>query len=111
MSTSPRVRLTTTTVRVLDMLMSADPDEPPWGYRICEETGLGSGTVYPILERLEKAEWIAGRWETSQPEDRPSRRFYTITERGAREYAAAVAAKRSRHRWVPLPIHPRGGTA
>lgn len=96
MSTSPRVRLTTTTVKVLDMLISADPDAPPWGYRICEETGLGSGTVYPILERLEKANWIAGRWETGQPDDRPSRRFYAVTEMGGREYTAASAGKRRR---------------
>ena len=91
MSGTSRVRLTTTTVKVLDLLMSADPDDPPWGYRICEETGLGSGTVYPILERLEKANWIAGQWETGQPDDRPSRRFYNLTEIGSREYAAAAS--------------------
>lgn len=108
--TTPHVRLTTTTIKVLDMLLAANPDDPPWGYRICEETGLGSGTVYPILERLEKANWIAGRWETGQPEDRPSRRFYSLTDTGSREYAAALAAKGKRRGWMP-GLHPRGGTA
>jgi PadR family transcriptional regulator PadR len=110
MSTSPRVRLTTTTVTVLDMLLAADPDHPPWGYRICEETGLGSGTVYPILERLEKVGWIAGRWETDQPDDRPSRRFYSVTETGSREYAAAIAVRRRRLGRMSGRVHPRGGT-
>jgi PadR family transcriptional regulator PadR len=87
-----RIRLTTPTRLVLDILMAAG-DEPPWGYRICELAGLGSGTVYPILERLEEAGWIEGTWEADQPGDRPRRRFYAITGTGRVSYAAALAGR------------------
>jgi PadR family transcriptional regulator PadR len=109
MSTPSRLRLTTSTRLVLDVLMAADLDDPPWGYRICEQAGLGSGTVYPILERLEQAGWVAGRWETGQPADRPRRRFYTVTGTGRQEYPAALAARRTR-RWQFARPRPSGGT-
>lgn len=112
MGQARRIRLTTPTRMVLDVLMSASPDEHLWGYRLCQEAGLGSGTVYPILERLEQAGWIEGHWETGQPTDRPRRRFYTITGTGRVEYAAAMA-KRQRQGWTaPGTLgrpHPRGG--
>ena len=48
----PRIRMTTPVRMVLDALAHADPDAPLWGYKLTEVTGLGSGTIYPILERL-----------------------------------------------------------
>lgn len=93
------LRFTTATRLVLDVIMSASDEEPAWGYRIIEEAGLGSGTVYPILERLEDAELIEGAWELSPPPERPARRVYTITGAGrvwydqhARRPARAVLA-------------------
>ncbi|MFB9660096.1 PadR family transcriptional regulator [Glycomyces mayteni] len=91
-----RIRLTTTTRLVLDALLDADPGDPPWGYRLCEITGLGPGTVYPILERLETAGWVAGTWEHPKPDDRPARRTYTVTGTGRLAYAEAKAAKAHR---------------
>jgi PadR family transcriptional regulator len=108
MSSPSRLRLTTSTRLVLDVLMAADPDDLPWGYRICEQAGLGSGTVYPVLERLERAGWIAGRWEIGQPTDRPRRRFYALTGTGQQEYTAALAARRTR-RWQLARPRPSGG--
>lgn len=98
----PRIRLTMPTRAVLDLLLAADVDDPPWGYRICELAELGPGTVYPILERLEEAGWIFGKWENADPKDRPKRRTYTLTDAGGREYAAALAKKRRPNRlsWV-----------
>jgi PadR family transcriptional regulator, regulatory protein PadR len=106
MTETPRVRLTLPTRLLLDVLLAATPDDPPWGYRICEATGLGSGTVYPILERLEQAGWIEGSWEVDQPEDRPPRRFYQLTGLGRTEYAAARAKRRNPH-WL---LGPQGKT-
>jgi DNA-binding MarR family transcriptional regulator len=98
---TPAIRLTTPTWMVLDVLIAA-ADDPPWGYRICEEAGLGSGTVYPILERLEEAGWIEGAWETGQPASRPRRRFYTLTSAGRAGYSAAIARRQNRTRaWLP----------
>jgi PadR family transcriptional regulator len=93
---------------VLDVLIAAG-DDPPWGYRICEDAGLGSGTVYPILERLEEAGWIEGTWETGQPANRPRRRFYSLTGAGRAEYSAALTRRQNRTRaWR---LRPHGDTA
>ena len=93
-----KIRLTMPTMAVLDLLLTANIDDPPWGYRICEEAGLGPGTVYPILERLEEAGWITGTWESSEPGDRPKRRTYQISDLGKRAYATALERKRPRVR-------------
>jgi DNA-binding PadR family transcriptional regulator len=45
---------------------------------------LNPNTIYPLLRELESGGLIEGRWE--HPEKR-SRRLYTVTDRGAREYA------------------------
>lgn len=55
-----------------------------YGYgmiRHLEEAGYAveENTLYPLLRRLEKNEWIRSEWDVS--EDRP-RKFYTITEKG-----------------------------
>ena len=82
----------TTPVRmVLDALAHAKPDAPLWGYKLTELTGLGSGTVYPIMERLESGGYVSAQVETPRPADRPPRRFYELTGTG-RELAAAVPA-------------------
>ncbi|MEU3683738.1 MarR family winged helix-turn-helix transcriptional regulator [Streptomyces sp. NPDC030592] len=38
-----------------------DAPAPPTGLEICRATGKGSGTVYPILDRLGRAGWIGSR--------------------------------------------------
>lgn len=88
---------------VLDVLIS-NADDPLWGYRICEEAGLGSGTVYPILDRLERTGWIEGAWETGQPVGRPRRRFYTVTATGRVRYAAAAKKRNRAVVWRAQPL-------
>ncbi|MEU6718005.1 helix-turn-helix transcriptional regulator [Nonomuraea sp. NPDC046802] len=90
------VRLTTPVRLVLDALLAAQAEDPPWGYRICAETELGPGTVYPILERLEQAGWITGQWEADTPHARPARRLYTISDTGRQMYAEALARSSKR---------------
>ena len=74
---------------VLYALLHAPAEAPMWGYRLCEETGLGSGTVYPILERLEAAGHVRAYWEEPRPSDRPPRRFYELTGTGSQLAMAA----------------------
>jgi PadR family transcriptional regulator, regulatory protein PadR len=90
---------------VLDVIANASADAPVWGLRICEQTGLGSGTVHPALSRLVNAGWIAGNWESPAPADRPRRRFYAMTPTGREEYAAALASRAHRRTsWVQAQI-------
>jgi PadR family transcriptional regulator PadR len=54
------------------------------GADLMKATGLASGTLYPILLRLEKTGVLVSRWESEKPEalGRPRRRFYQITPSG-----------------------------
>lgn len=68
-----------------------------FGMDIIEHTGLPSGTVYPILRRVERDGLAESAWET--PEEafgnrRPRRRNYRLTAEGRK--ALAVVAERYR---------------
>lgn len=90
------------TLAIVNVLMEAGPDDRIWGYKLCEEADLGSGTVYPLLERLERRGLITSFWESPAPADRPPRRFYEMTSTGRQEVSAALRAREaSRRRWLP----------
>jgi len=66
--------------------MLGEPTEPRYGLDICESTGLPSGTIYPILARLERIGWVDSNWEDPDAhiaEGRPRRRYYRLTREGA----------------------------
>ena len=77
------------TLKVLAALMSSPRDELS-GAEIGRLTKLPSGTLYPILFRLEQAQWLRSRWENEDPRvlGRPRRRFYCITGVGAKNAKA-----------------------
>ena len=84
------VRITETTALVLAALASGFRH----GFDILDATGLRSGTVYPILRRLEDAGLVRSRWEAVQrarAEGRPPRRYYELTGAGAQALQEAVA--------------------
>jgi PadR family transcriptional regulator PadR len=84
-------RLTTQTLRVLGALMSC-PQAELSGAQIGRTTKLPTGTLYPILLRLDQAGWVKSRWEEGDPHilGRPRRRFYRITALGERNAAEAA---------------------
>ena len=56
-----------------------------YGFDIMDATGLASGTVYPVLRRLEQAKVLRGRWAaapSAHRSGRPQRRFYELTAAG-----------------------------
>jgi PadR family transcriptional regulator PadR len=71
-------------VRVLGEMLS-DPDAEWYGLELSKRSHLKPGTIYPILDRLLKAEWVQRRWEDIDPvvEGRPRRRLYRLTPHGA----------------------------
>jgi DNA-binding PadR family transcriptional regulator len=73
-------RVTTTTLKVLQALHEAG--EPTWGVRIMQTSGLLSGTVYQILERLERGGLVTSEWEADSDRRGPRRRLYQLTETG-----------------------------
>jgi DNA-binding PadR family transcriptional regulator len=76
------------------------------GFDIMEATGLASGTVYPILRRLEGEGLAASKWEdaaVARRSQRPPRRYYRITAPGRRVLEEA----RLRFREVEIAVAER----
>lgn len=76
------LKITTTTIAVLKSLIRADDEDPVWGYRIHTETGVETGTLHPILGRLEDRGLVVSHAEEKPPRERPPRRYYVLTEEG-----------------------------
>jgi PadR family transcriptional regulator, regulatory protein PadR len=83
------IRITTQSLKVLGTLVSSADQIS--GADIGRLTQLASGTLYPILMRLEHAGWIESEWEDGDPHalGRPRRRFYQITALGSRNARTA----------------------
>ena len=108
MASSPP-RITAQTLRVLAALLSR-PQEDIYGLEVVRSANLASGTVYPVLARLERAGWLTSEWEGVDPAvvGRPRRRVYRLTASGAAE-ARVVLAEYQR---VLLPFQaPAAGEA
>jgi PadR family transcriptional regulator, regulatory protein PadR len=106
----PGPRMTIPTQLVLEALL-AEQDRELYGAELGELAGLRSGTVHPILARLEGVGWLQSRWEDIDPrtEGRPARRYYRLTADGAR---AARAALTSAYRPSPVRrLRPQAGEA
>lgn len=101
----PKIRVTSRVRAVLAVIADAPADSPTWGYQICEQSGWGPGTVYPILERLEDAKWIVGEFEQRRRGGGPRRRRYTLTGLGTAEYTRRLEALRLREEFGDIECH------
>ena len=91
-----------------------DPDQPRYGFELMKLTGMASGSLYPMLARLEGAGWLTRGKEPIDPHaaGRPARTNYTIT--GAAVSAARIQLAELSERFrppVPGRLRPQGGTA
>lgn len=86
------MRLTVPVAKVVSALL-ADPDAERYGLDLMKATGLPSGTLYPVLQRLQQAGWVAAHWEAIDPaaEGRPARRYYRLTPQGVTAGRHALA--------------------
>ncbi len=73
------------------------PTDWRYGYELSRETGLKSGTLYPILMRLEKHSLLEARWVATE-EGVPPRHTYRLTPNGL-ELARTKLAE-SRNKWL-----------
>jgi DNA-binding PadR family transcriptional regulator len=80
------------TLRVLEAFLENTGDELS-GADIATRGHLASGTLYPILLRLESAGWLASHWEKVNPSEvgRPRRRLYRLTAKGVRRSSEVFA--------------------
>lgn len=111
-------------IRVLAVLAREDSPRGMYGPDIEAAIGMMSGTIHPILARLEGHDYIESRWQNEpiwptsrreaqvepvSPPGRPRRRYCRITEAGhrARATQAAPAAFDSRRLAQPPKVRPQ----
>ena len=93
----PLTRITAATLDVLEVLLACAAGEAAdgvWGLEIVKRTGRPSGSVYPILDRLEQAGWLTSEWEDETARRGARRRLYRLTAQGATEATRTVAERR-----------------
>lgn len=110
----PGLRMTIPTQRVLSVLLDRAEAEF-YGLEIGDAAGLPSGTVHPILARLEGVGWLESRWEDVDPRSagRPARRYYRLTGEGVTHARDALARSYRGRRPSPSlsPSRLRPGSA
>ena len=86
------LRLTLQTLQVLRALLD-DPAGEHYGLEMSKESGLPSGSIYPILARMETAGLVISAWEdiNEAAAKRRRRRYYRLTPDGLEFARGAVA--------------------
>lgn len=91
-----RLRVSPQTLALLDAFLARPPH---WrhGYSLAQDTEIASGTLYPILMRLENLHWLETKWESSVV-GRP-RHLYRLTSNGRAWAREELANARARKLW------------
>src|SRR5216684_6022992 len=95
----PRLRMSPQTIQVLDAFLEA-PEDWKYGYDISRDTGLKSGTLYPILMRLADRALLETRWEIAEA-GKPPRHMYRLTTTGLQLARQESPSKTRRSRVQP----------
>jgi PadR family transcriptional regulator, regulatory protein PadR len=88
----------------------ADPAAPRYGYDLMKTAGLPSGTLYPMLARLEDRKLVTSAWETPQAGGERPRRYYQLTGEGVRVARLELAQISARRRTPARPGRPVPGS-
>jgi PadR family transcriptional regulator len=59
-------------------------DRWSYGYELASLTGIKSGTLYPLLIRLEAQAYLEAEWQRPVASGRPPRHAYRLTAAGQR---------------------------
>jgi PadR family transcriptional regulator PadR len=106
------MRMTAPLERVFRVFLD-DPAALRYGYDLMKAAGLPSGTLYPLLARLQARGLVVSAWETPQHDGERPRRYYHLTGEGievARLELAQLSARRRRgpgRRVRPAPADAR----
>ncbi|MGH3693984.1 MAG: PadR family transcriptional regulator [Pseudonocardiaceae bacterium] len=111
-----RIRITLQTLQVLKVLLD-DPGGEHYGLEISRNAELPTGSIYPILARLEAAGWVTSAWENidEAAEGRRRRRYYRLSRNGVelarREVLEAQRSLSSASRRPQGRLNPGGAPA
>ena len=95
-------------MRLVLRCLLEEPIKRRYGLELGQAVGVPSGTLHPILSRLETAGWLNSTWEVADPHTagRPRRRYYVLTPEGvegARELLSNNASRREGESSRPFP--------
>lgn len=95
-------RTTWQTQAILAALLQG-PSGSHYGLELGRAAGLASGTIYPILARLEREGWVTSEVEDIDPKvaGRRPRRYYMLTQVGERNARSEISETRERLRFAP----------
>ena len=100
------MRMTAPLERVLRVFLD-DPVAPRYGYDLMKAATLPSGTLYPLLARLEARALVASAWETPRQDGERPRRYYRLTSEGIEVARLELAQLSARRRRAPgRPVRP-----
>src|ERR1700685_3766341 len=85
-----------------------DPAAPRYGYDLVKAAGLPSGTLYPMLARLEDQKLVTSAWETPQAGGEHPRRYYLLTGEGIRVARLELAQVRVSRLRAPVRLGRAG---
>lgn len=87
-----RKRALSKSARALLAVLLAARDGWSHGYELTSLTGIKSGTLYPLLIRLEAQGFLKAEWQQPVASGRPPRHAYRLTAAGQRLARAEAAA-------------------
>ena len=88
----PRKRRPSKQMRRLIAALDARPRAWRHGYDLMKETGLSSGTLYPILMRMTEHALVEAEWRNPAQRGRPPRHAYRLTAKGI-AFAKSIASE------------------
>ncbi len=87
----------------------AEPQAWHYGYSLSLATHLKSGTLYPMLMRLQSQGLLEARWGESDTPGRPQRHLYRLSRAGlAAARAAMLQPQRARPSRTRLKLREQG---
>jgi PadR family transcriptional regulator, regulatory protein PadR len=87
-----RIRALSSPARALLAALLASGGRWSYGYELASLTGIKSGTLYPLLIRLEAQGHLEAEWQQPVASGRPPRHAYRLTAAGRRLARAEAAA-------------------
>ncbi len=88
----PRRKNISPQTRRIVSVLAANPQSWRYGYDLARETGMKSGTLYPMLMRLSDQGLLDAEWRGAETPGRPPRHVYRLSAEG-RVFAASFNAE------------------
>lgn len=78
----PRTRALSASARTVLAIIADAGQRWVHGYDLCRQAGIKSGTLYPLLIRLEAQGYLEAEWQAPTESGRPPRHAYRLTAAG-----------------------------